>query len=792
MPQDAVIKQTRTPSSLTFEVSSGLKRVLGRELITDDQVAIFELVKNSFDAGAKHVNLYFSDDSIWVVDDGCGMSYEDLKSKWLFVAYSAKRDVDDFREQVADRRHYAGSKGIGRFSSDRLGEGIYLQTRPKADPHGSVHCIRVDWSTFEANDKQRFETIPVTYSKMGKFELPEGIEEISHGTAIEILKARTHWNRATILKLKASLAKLINPFGADVDGFRITVTAPREREIDEKAWRDAEAKRVSPRDIVNGDVGNFIFSDLRSKTTFLEVRFDGNLNFIESKLVDRGEQVYRISEANKYPLLRYSGFRCELYYLNRSAKQTFAARVGLPSVQFGSVFLFRNDFRVYPIGEEGTDWFGIDRRKQQGYARFLGTRDVIGRIDVSGNDADFQEASSRNQGLIDTLAVGEMRKCFREICLKRLERYVVPVSWADKGEADASDLSRLMTDTGRARVSAAVASLVDNEDIQLLEYSHNLIGLLNERSAQFEQSLVSLRRIAEKVEDRALLSSIEEAERRFDELKKSEADARRVADLEREAKEIAQQRAVAAEMTAARTEAKLQQEKQLNLFLRSISSLDTDTILNMHHQITIYSVDMELQLENFIAGMDGRDLIPSSQVLSAMEQISFLNKKIKAISKFATKANFRLESEAIQTDLAQFVVDYIERVACEFSPPGLGIEVTNEHPGFYRSFKPIDISVVIDNFISNARKARASAIRFTLTQPKGQRGTLRMDVRDDGRGISPEVDVERLFEKGFTTTDGSGLGLYHVRHVLGEMGGSVRIDNSAGKGAAFIVEVAKR
>ncbi len=37
---------------LHFEVSTGLKRVLGSELITHDEVAIFEMVKNSFDAGA--------------------------------------------------------------------------------------------------------------------------------------------------------------------------------------------------------------------------------------------------------------------------------------------------------------------------------------------------------------------------------------------------------------------------------------------------------------------------------------------------------------------------------------------------------------------------------------------------------------------------------------------------------------------------------------------------------------------------------------------------------------------
>lgn len=39
-------------ADMHFDVSSGLKRVLGRELIMDDEVAVFKLAKNSFDAGA--------------------------------------------------------------------------------------------------------------------------------------------------------------------------------------------------------------------------------------------------------------------------------------------------------------------------------------------------------------------------------------------------------------------------------------------------------------------------------------------------------------------------------------------------------------------------------------------------------------------------------------------------------------------------------------------------------------------------------------------------------------------
>ena len=39
-----------------FRVSAELKNIIGRDLITDDFVAIFELVKNSFDARAPRVD----------------------------------------------------------------------------------------------------------------------------------------------------------------------------------------------------------------------------------------------------------------------------------------------------------------------------------------------------------------------------------------------------------------------------------------------------------------------------------------------------------------------------------------------------------------------------------------------------------------------------------------------------------------------------------------------------------------------------------------------------------------
>src|SRR6266513_1688888 len=105
-----------------FRVSSALKTIIGRELITDDFVAVFELVKNSFDAHARNVEIRFEglttdDPKLIIKDDGKGMTADDIDNKWLFVAYSAKREGTeddptgkgkDYRDKISTERTFAG------------------------------------------------------------------------------------------------------------------------------------------------------------------------------------------------------------------------------------------------------------------------------------------------------------------------------------------------------------------------------------------------------------------------------------------------------------------------------------------------------------------------------------------------------------------------------------------------------------------------------------------------------------------------------------------------------------
>lgn len=774
---------------LHFKISSALKRVIGRDLITDEFVAIFELVKNGFDARATRVDIVLNDGSLYVVDNGKGMSLQDITDKWLFVAYSAKRDGTedlDYRDLIGGGRAFAGSKGVGRFSCDRLGQTLRMQTRRTGGEY-DVEVVTVNWDRFEQNAKEEFAAVPVDHETSNGFDLPVGVASLTSGTVLEISGLREEWDRPKLLKLRAALAKLINPFGGTSDDFQVWLYVPDEADADDDAaFRSTgDAPQTN---LVNGPIENFIFDTLRGKTTHLEVAISDDGAHIFSTLTDRGELIYQVREPNtEYPLLAGTGFHCNLFYLNRSAKMTFKRRMGVNSVEFGSVFLFKNGFRIFPIGEDGVDTFGIDRRKAQGYNRFLGTRDIIGRIDVSGSDDVFRESTSRDQGLIQTPAYEQLEDCFDDKCFRRLERYVVGVNWKDQLDFDVEDPSRLRGDSASSRITAIVSQLAGTEGVELLAYNRDLVRILNERSDTFSDTLSNLKVLAGKSGDEALLQEINAAAARFADLQRAEIAAREAADRERTGRKEAERAAAEAAVRAEQATKGLEEERKRSLFLTSLGSLDRDVVEILHHQIIIHAAAInEIVNTQFDRLRDGA--VPSREdLISAFENISFQNRKVLSTARFATKANFRLDSEAIEEDLAGYVVDYIHEVAPMFSETGIRMRVSSEAKELHRRFKPIEVSILIDNLVSNAGRADATQISFELDQPTPHE--LRIIVQDDGRGFDPSIaELGRLFEKGFTTSTGSGLGLYHVAQILDDLGGAITPERSD-QGARFVIRI---
>lgn len=91
-------------------------------------------------------------------------------------------------------------------------------------------------------------------------------------------------------------------------------------------------------------------------------------------------------------------------------------------------------------------------------------------------------------------------------------------------------------------------------------------------------------------------------------------------------------------------------------------------------------------------------------------------------------------------------------------------------------FKPLEVSLLVDNLISNSLNANAKNFSICVEEESGH---LYISFMDDGIGWSESLAQRDVFEKGVSTTSGSGLGLFNFRqYVQNELHGQVSIDKS--------------
>jgi anti-sigma regulatory factor (Ser/Thr protein kinase) len=412
-----------------FKTNVLLKSIIGKDLINNDNIAVIELVKNSIDAESPKILIEFKNlkrnnnefinknkrsdisktSKIIISDFGKGMDKEDIEAKWLNIAYSEKKNA-----RRENGLYFAGAKGVGRFSCDRLGEYLDLYSKKKNKP---IRHLHIRWKDFEVENEVDLEIqdINILHEEISDEDFYDrtGIKSFKQGTIVEISKLRgkwvkyqprkKSWDLENLVNLKRYLEKLINPYqNSTANPYTIHILA--EEFLDEdKSFHEHEK--------INGIIENKIFDKLDFKTTSIESQISEDGDEITTILKDKGRIIFRLREKNiKFPLLK--NIRIVLFFLNQYAKIYFKKQTGTRSVEFGSIHLFINGFRVPPFGDEGNDWLKLEIRKGQGYARFLGTRDLLGRREGVVNNAEFSDLKEGSGSY------------FYEV-LKKLERYVV-------------------------------------------------------------------------------------------------------------------------------------------------------------------------------------------------------------------------------------------------------------------------------------------------------------------------------------------------------------------------------
>lgn len=731
----------RDPELLPFRISTGLKNIIGKELITHDNIAFFELVKNSYDADATSVKIVFlnikkldkRESRILIIDEGNGMSREDIIDKWLFVGYSEKKlpsspTLEDFRNKITKRKRiFAGAKGIGRFSADRLGKKLQLYTKKKGET--VFQQLSVNWAEFEDNQTEIFQTILVPLMTTKHVTIRDYEHEISkQGTILEISELNEEWNEDKLLDLKRYLQRLINPSHDRRKDFEIFVEA--------KEFLDRDRGK-GEYESINGPVRNVVFEKLNVNTAHIECRIDKRN--LRTTLFDKGKKVFSLREDNTYSEL--NNIYAKIFFLNPAAKRAFTSTMGIEAAHFGSVFLYRNGFRVNPYGNEGDDWLGIDRRKAQGYARNLGSRELLGRIEVNDFQPFFQEVSSRSGGVIETKAHKQLCDMLFEKLLKRLEKYVVEgINWDTEKAANANTSDEIKVNS-LSIIESITGQVKDPK--KDLSFDPQLLDIFKSRQMEnLDQVVKNVETITQYVKS--------SAERKYinRQLAAFKATLRVVRNRGKE------------------NERELEIRRRESLFLRKAVSNDKQIVMNLNHTIK----NSTLVIKNLISEINQKIRAGEAitDIAPLIDRIGLENQKVSALAGIVSVANFNLKVKWISKDLVAFISEYIRNVLGT-KPNQMKFELRSEASSYVARFRPLEISIMIDNFISNARKADANRMVFSFNV-KGSQLSIR--VSDNGIGVS-ERSARYLFTRGFTTTDGSGIGLYYVKSIVESMGGRI-------------------
>lgn len=775
--------ETKSKPKTHFKTNVLLKSIIGKDLINNDNIAVLELIKNSFDAGSPSTDVTFKNilsnndtqqksysdktSKIIITDFGRGMDKTDVEEKWLNIAYSEKKNL---KEEAG--RILAGAKGVGRFSCDRLGE--YLDIYSKKKGKAIVH-LKIDWKDFELEDEEgikeiEIQDIAVDVKNISDTDFAKtGYKIPTSGTIIEISKLRTNWDEDKIKKLRHYLERLLNPNQSfDKKKFSINVIA---KEFDKS---------------ISGEIKNQIFEKLDFTTTSIESFISKDGKEITTNLKDKGRDVFTIIEKNHFRLL--SDVKIVVYFLNTYSKIYFARETGRRSIEFGSIFLFKNGFRIGRYGEEGDDWLKLDMRKGQGQRRFLGTRDIVGRIEINDPEGEFREVSSR-EGLVENEPFKQLtnkKDGYFIDTLKRLEKFVVEgLQWDSVPDYILKKVSDKDFQKGLNAKREEYLISQEDKDKSILDSINSIIRTKPEDTIDL---FVNTELIASLIKDeREKVKKIIEDFEKYGESKLNAKTFKVLLNLKEKILKEREEELGKAKNKISSLRRNLKQVENQNLFYQSRINIDVKELISYHHHIGISAGAIDnylIVLSNKIK--KGKE-VSHADLEKYIKSISYEVNKISTIVNYATKANFNDAAEPMKGDLVQFVKEYLENVVKEVIKTINNRQLRLKIKGaddfeFKTTFTPMEVMIIIDNLVKNSAKAEATEVEVSFQQIGKDK--IQVSFKDNGNGISNR-NLNKIFDFGFTTTDGSGLGLYHVSNIVNKMNGKIEVNNELQNGVEF-------
>ena len=558
-----------------------------------------------------------------------------------------------------------------------------------------VSKLQIDWGEFEKDSLIKFEELDVTYTSL---DVVEDSFIQKSGTILNISNLRDTWDLNRVNKVIEALQRLVNPF---VDDGKIKINVKYISSSSGIAELDEYIR-------------NDIASVLDKKTIYIECYIKEKE--ISISLYDKEKIIYSFKIENN-TILKDIYFK--IFYMSFAAKYNFTKIMKIRPKDYGSIFLYKNNFRIFPYGEVDFDTFGLNLRKTQGFNRYLGHRELLGWINITDSENHFNEVTSRDRGFVTNSYTIEFEKVYMELVQRPLESYMQLIKFGN------SDIDEIETD--------------DTDAIQ------KLIQRFKKYKFTVAPRVYELPKIAQPLEKKfELLDDMNTSSSEKKEIQKSLKQA--TVELRKENQEVKKEN-----QRIDRENSRLKNEIEIKEKLISNEKPARQDML--FHELGKAGKELTATLQKMIRLMTPEEYEKFSNSIYKIRRTS---DKLSSIKKQILRLNFESFSNLENIELKSYLKSYVDNLIDDT----VNLKISLGVGKLYQNINVYDFGTLLDNLIINAQERNAKELHIFFNEDNKI-----MHFTSD-TGPIDIVPIENIFNIGVTSKRrGTGLGMYICQQI---------------------------
>ena len=408
---------------LPFRMHPRVFESLGKDLVTNDVVAVIELVKNSYDAYARNVWVRFRENESYgryleIEDDGQGMTKEILEDVWCLVAtpFKAKNPL---MRRGESRRRVVGEKGLGRLSALRLGNRLRMLTQTEGSPCWEV---QINWA-----ELLKADNLSESFMNYRPYNHESPFTESGSGTLLTIYDLNNAWDQSCIFDLQNNLARLISPF-AQAEEFNIFFSDFQETLFSDLKVQSHEFLK-NPKYKIIGNVDKE--GIINAQYEFAPIMAIGVVR--KKPLSVKWKTILRAPEnKNKLTSLFSESPNCGPFDFEIRAWDIASDDTGEIAKRFKlkkdeirkaisahkGISIYRDGVLVLPKSDNTRDWMGLDLRRVSRTGKRLSTNQIVGYVSISAESNPQIRDTSDRERLVSCTEVTEFEVILTTIIAK--------------------------------------------------------------------------------------------------------------------------------------------------------------------------------------------------------------------------------------------------------------------------------------------------------------------------------------------------------------------------------------